>query len=391
MKHWKCPLVPNGSNKSDCHKKMCKEWQKERKQEKREIKGKIDKMSDATASGVEMNDLDHARSFLEKAADAVLSDELVAHITIIEREGLKHDTNEKKLESMIKQNIITRENVDVVACFQETLSSGGDFETKIKLLDVLAQCRLPPENRNKSEIERGKQSERHTNDSRNAFKDKEGDMPELKTAKTAKERAEHAKLHYAYAGSGILPEDSIQASETVRSWMECVSGGRKQEEQKEQEKLKEREMGVTGCMYQWSSLTVVDIREPMLLTACVADKVMLAGLKSAQYNGRIGIRGVYSPLKGRVLVHLNDTYGRVCVDGKRLWLRPENVFPMHVNEMQEQQALMMKLQDMPDSVLQRDREEFREKFEVLHSTPEYKHYEGRRFLYSTGRGGCADV
>ena len=138
-------------------------------------------------------------------------------------------------------------------------------------------------------------------------------------------------------------------------------------------------------MYQWASLTVVDIREPMLLTACLADNVMVAGLKSAQYNGRTGVRGVYSPLKGRVLVHLNDASGRVCVDGKGLWLRPENVFPMHINEIREGQARMMKIQDLPDSVLRSDREEFQEKFKVLRSTPEFKHYEGRRFLYATGR------
>jgi hypothetical protein len=45
----------------------------------------------------------------------------------------------------------------------------------------------------------------------------------------------------------------------------------------------------------------------------------------------------------------------------------------------------MKIQDLPDSVLRSDREEFQEKFKVLRSTPEFKHYEGRRFLYATGR------
>jgi len=387
MKHWKCPLIPGGTKKSGAHKKLCKVWQKERKQVKREIKGKMDMTSDAAAaaaSGVELNDVDYARGMMKKAADAILSDELVAHITLIEREGLKHNTDEKKIKSMIQQNIITRENVVVAASFQESMSAMGGFETSMKLLDVLEKCRLPPEDRNKSEIERGQPSER-----RQAFKDKEEDRPELKTAKTAKERAEHAKLHEAFGGCGILPENSIQVSKMVRSWMEGGGSGETEgpegPEGQEKETPKEREIGVTGCMYQWASLTVVDIREPMLLTACLADNVMVAGLKSAQYNGRTGVRGVYSPLKGRVLVHLNDASGRVCVDGKGLWLRPENVFPMHIDEIREGQARMMKIQDLPDSVLRSDREEFQEKFKVLRSTPEFKHYEGRRFLYATGR------
>ena len=107
MKHWKCPLVPGGSKKSGAHKKLCKLWQKQRKEVKREIKGKMDKTSDAAAApGVELNDVDHARRMLEKATDAILSDELVAHITIIEREGLKHNTDEKKIKSMIQQKLV---------------------------------------------------------------------------------------------------------------------------------------------------------------------------------------------------------------------------------------------------------------------------------------------
>ena len=386
MKHWKTPLVPNGAKKSDAHKTCCKLWQKERKQEKRNIKGKMDKPKITTNTNsmnsndkMNLDDASRAQDMFENAVGSLLSDELVSHITIIERVGLKmnellnsNSLNERKISLLIQQKMVTQENVDVASCFYKNLTLEPGIHKYSLLMDLLALCRFSPEERVfDGERNLWSQKKKSNRRDRKAYLDKKGEKPEYKTAKTAKEREEHAKLHQNFSGCGILPEDADEMTDTVTSWMNSMST-------QQQERLQGREIGVTGCFYQWSSVTVVDIREPMLLTAGLADNVMLTGLKSEQYNGKIGVRGVYSPEKKRVLVHLNDSKGRVCLDGKKVWLRPENLFPMHVNQIQEQQALHMRLQDMPGAVLQRQAKEFEEKMEVLRASSEYQKYRQQR-------------
>lgn len=348
-KHWKTPQSPGGpkvkgedidkilaektvSANMDAvmlttkqpHKTMCKFWSKKSKEEKRYKKGKIAKCS---KDDKEKN-VDGCDPVIKDMSDnsGYDYDITAAHVAHVTREGREKSTTE---------NI----NIAIMA----TTNSGKGLNAsklRMEMALLLSKCCFDPDVQDRV-MGTKKNLPEPTIQTHGLFHQERTDRPELRTATTKKERKEHARLHHVYGGSAILPEDEQKTSEAIKAWLLKTSTGKKKNKKKETKKNGKN--GVVHNIFEWSSLVVVDFQEPPSLMPGLSDVVMLHGLKTVKFNGKKGIRGVYCPFKKRVCIHLFDSKGRISFEGKKCWIRCENVFGIYRNEEEEQIAQHMRV------------------------------------------------